>query len=268
MVNPVKFYDNAEELKSLILLDNKNKSGIYNWENKNSAPAARSAVGVSSKGGFAARFEGEFYIGSAVDLNKRMLEYYRESYITHPSRGKSIICFALVKYGYSNFSLSILEYCDRDQVISREQFYLDLLNPPYNILKYAYSSEGYKHTLEAIQKMSLAKKGKFTKEDNSFYGKTHTEEVKELMSQAALKRIKPNNAKPVFLKDLNNNIIGAPRGVDPSTPKGSGAAPRALDFKSMTELSLYLKADKATLSKHRDSNKLFINFYFIVSKSN
>jgi group I intron endonuclease len=225
MVNPVKFYDNAEELKSLILLDNKNKSGIYKWENK---------------------ISGEFYIGSAVDLNKRMLEYYRESYITHPSRGKSIICFALVKYGYSNFSLSILEYCDRDQVISREQFYLDLLNPSYNILKYAYSSEGYKHTLEAIQKMSLAKKGKFTKEDNSFYGKTHTEEVKELMSQAALKRIKPNNAKPVFLKDLNNNIIG--------------------DFQSMTELSLYLKADKATLSKYRDSNKLFRNLYFISSK--
>jgi group I intron endonuclease len=225
MISPVKFYDNAEELKSLILLDNKDKSGIYKWENK---------------------ISGEFYIGSAVDLNKRMLEYYRESYITHPSRGKSIICFALVKYGYKNFSLSILEYCDRDQVISREQYYLDLLNPPYNILKYAYSSDGYKHTLEAIQKMSLTKKGKFTKEDNSFYGKTHTEEVKELMSRAALKRIKPNNAKPVFLKDLNNNIIG--------------------DFKSMTELSLYLKADKATLSKYRDSNKLFRNLYFISSK--
>lgn len=225
MINPVKFYDDAEEFKSLILLENKNRSGIYKWENK---------------------ISGEFYIGSAVDLNKRMSEYYRESYITHPSRGKSIICYALVKYGYSNFSLSILEYCDRYEVITREQYYLDLLNPSYNILKYAYSSDGYKHTLEAIQKISLAKKGKFTKEDNSFYGKTHTEEVKELMSRVALKRTKPNNAKPVFLKDLNNNIIG--------------------DFKSMTELSFYLKADKATLSKYRDSNKLFRNLYFIVSK--
>ncbi len=160
MINPVKFYDNAEELKSAILIDNKDKSGIYKWENKISK---------------------EFYIGSAVDLKKRMSEYYRESYITHPSRGKSIICFALVKYGYNNFSLSILEYCDRTEVISKEQYYLDLLNPPYNIIKYAYSSDGYKHTLEAIQKMSLVKKGKFIKEDNSFYGKTHTEEVKDLM---------------------------------------------------------------------------------------
>lgn len=175
-----------------------------------------------------------------------MSEYYRESYITHPSRGKSIICYALVKYGYKNFSLSILEYCNRTEVISREQYYLDLLNPSYNILKYAYSSDGYKHTLEAIQKISLAKKGKFIKEDNSFYGKTHTEEVKELMSQAALKRTKPNNARPVFLKDSNNNIIG--------------------DFKSITELSFYLKADKATLKKYRDSGNLFRNLYYIVSK--
>ena len=29
MINPVKYYDNAEELKSAILLDNKDKSGIY-----------------------------------------------------------------------------------------------------------------------------------------------------------------------------------------------------------------------------------------------
>jgi group I intron endonuclease len=175
-----------------------------------------------------------------------MSEYYRKSYITHPSRGRSIICYALVKYDYNNFSLSILEYCDKDKVITREQYYLDLLNPSYNILKYAYSSDGYKHTLEAIQKISIAKKGRFTKENNSFYGKSHTEEIKTLMSQTALKRVKPNNAKPVFLKDSNNNIIG--------------------DFKSMSELSIYLKADKATLAKYRDSNKLFRNLYYIISK--
>ena len=227
ITNPVKFYEDAENLKSKILLENKNKSGIYLWQNK---------------------ITDEYYIGSAINLNKRMSEYYRQSYITHPSRGKSIICYALVKYNYNNFSLSILEYCNKDKLIEREQYYLDLLNPPYNILKYAYSSEGYKHTLEAIKKISLAKKGKYTKENNSFYGKTHTEEVKELMSQVALKRIKPNNAKPVFLKDLNNNIIG--------------------DFKSITELSIYLKADKATLAKYRDSNKLFRNLYYIVSKLN
>jgi hypothetical protein len=33
-INPIQFYNNTEESKSLILLENKNKSGIYKWENK------------------------------------------------------------------------------------------------------------------------------------------------------------------------------------------------------------------------------------------
>ena len=71
---------------------------------------------------------------------------------------------ALLKYGYSatvvgppwngggpqpNFKLEILEYCDSENVIEREQYYLDLLKPEYNILQLAGSSLGYKHTPES-----------------------------------------------------------------------------------------------------------------------
>jgi hypothetical protein len=35
---------------------------------------------------------------------------------------------ALLKYGYANFSVEILEYCERSEAITREQYYLDLLN--------------------------------------------------------------------------------------------------------------------------------------------
>jgi hypothetical protein len=38
---------------------------------------------------------------------------------------------ALLKYGYSQFSLSILEYCD--ELMIKEKYYL--LSPKYNILK-------------------------------------------------------------------------------------------------------------------------------------
>jgi hypothetical protein len=34
----------------------------------------------------------------------------------------------------------ILEYCDSSNVIEREQYYIDLLNPEYNILKTAGDS--------------------------------------------------------------------------------------------------------------------------------
>ena len=60
---------------------------------------------------------------------------------------------ALIKYGHSNFTLEILEYCDPSEILSREQHYLDLLKPSYNILKIAGSSFGYKHTDETILKL-------------------------------------------------------------------------------------------------------------------
>jgi hypothetical protein len=49
--------------------------------------------------------------------------------------------------------LEILEYCEADISIEREQYYIDLLKPDYNILIIAGSSKGYKHTKEALQKI-------------------------------------------------------------------------------------------------------------------
>ena len=68
----------------------------------------------------------------------------------------SLIHKALLKYGYSNFKLEILEYCDTVNCIEREQFYraaLDLLKPEYNILLKAGSTLGYKHTDASKAKM-------------------------------------------------------------------------------------------------------------------
>lgn len=65
-----------------------------------------------------------------------------------------IINKALLKHGYSKFKLEILEYCDSKEVSKREQYYLDLVNPYYNILKKAHSSLGYKHTEESLAKIN------------------------------------------------------------------------------------------------------------------
>lgn len=43
----------------------------------------------------------------------------------------------------------ILEYCDREKIISREQYYLNLFQPEYNILRIAGSFLGYKHPQNA-----------------------------------------------------------------------------------------------------------------------
>ena len=60
------------------------------------------------------------------------------------------ICRALLKEGYSAFRIENLEYCDPSLVIMREQYYIDLLNPEYNILKVAGSLFGYKHSPESL----------------------------------------------------------------------------------------------------------------------
>jgi len=68
--------------------------------------------------------------------------------------GNSIICSSLLKYGYSEFTLEILEYCDPLDIIPREQHYFDNLKPVYNILTIARSSKGFKHSAETKKLLS------------------------------------------------------------------------------------------------------------------
>jgi len=72
---------------------------------------------------------------------------------------------ALVKYGYSNFKLEILEYSELNILIEREQYYLDLLNPQYNILKKAGSLLGFKHSEASKEMMRLAHKNLIVSEE-------------------------------------------------------------------------------------------------------
>lgn len=72
---------------------------------------------------------------------------------------------------YDKFKLEILEYCDKNKLIEREQFYLDELNPSYNILKQAYSLEGFKHSAETIEKL---KEREFTPEHRDNLSKANT----------------------------------------------------------------------------------------------
>ena len=102
---------------------------------------------------------GESYIGSSVNLGKRFINYYNYNHLSDP-RCNMLIYRALLKYGYSNFKLEILEYCDQASVLDRENFYLELVKPEYNILEKAGSSLGYKHTEETKYKMSVRAKGR------------------------------------------------------------------------------------------------------------
>lgn len=91
---------------------------------------------------------------------------------------------ALLKYGHPNFTLYILEYCSKADLLAREQYYLSSFSPYYNILTLAGNSLGYKHTTESIEIIRLAKVGKYDGLNNPFFGKTHSEDSLKLMSTA------------------------------------------------------------------------------------
>ncbi|PIA12835.1 intron endonuclease, partial [Coemansia reversa NRRL 1564] len=187
-----------------------------------------------------------FYIGSSINLSKRLNQYLNKEFLL--KNGNSKIYKALLKYEYKNFKLEILEYCDKDLLISREQYFLNELLSTYNILKITGNSLGYKHILEAIKKIKLAKKGKFTGIKNSFYGKKHITKTKNLFRQYALSRGKPGNAMSVILKDIKNNTENT--------------------YLSMSDLAKFLKADRATLAKYRNNSQLFRGQYFIIKTIN
>jgi len=161
-VDPIIIYSNSDIDKLRIFTDNKGKAGIYQWKHLES---------------------GKIYIGSAINLTKRLKDYYS---FYHLDRNKSMyICNALKHYGYSAFSLSIIEYINiqnlsknetKKLILEREQYYINLLNPEYNLLKVAGSLLGYQHSEETIKKISGS--------NNHFFGKAHTLETKIKMSIA------------------------------------------------------------------------------------
>nr|YP_010130247.1 GIY-YIG endonuclease [Clavaria fumosa]QPZ51149.1 GIY-YIG endonuclease [Clavaria fumosa] len=129
---PIVSYNDALFNKNKIILDNKGKAGIYCW-----------TLLSANKS----------YIGSSVNLGRRLRDYLNPIYISHYSRKNMVINRALLKHGYSNFKLEILEYCNPKDLVKKEQHYLDILTPEYNVLNTAYSSLGYKHTKESLLKI-------------------------------------------------------------------------------------------------------------------
>jgi hypothetical protein len=125
----VKIYENADKDKLKILKENKGKAGVYRWVNIEN---------------------GRSYIGSSVNLTRRFQDYFSPK---HLIKNKMVIYKALIKHGYSKFNLEILEYSMASEAILREQYYIDHLNPEYNILRRAGSSLGFKHSMKTIVNM-------------------------------------------------------------------------------------------------------------------
>lgn len=177
-VTPIVVYSNAALQKEDILKENKGKAGVYLFTDLKS---------------------GKKYIGSAKNLRTRFMQYFNPNYLER--KNYMYICRALLKHGMSNFSLAIIEYCQPEQCLEREDFYISSLEPEYNILLKAGSSLGYKHSLETRKRMSVSQKAfDRTGENNPSYGVPVSEETR-----AKLFASQKDNCQKIEVLDLDTN---------------------------------------------------------------
>lgn len=106
---------------------------------------------------------GKFYIGSAQCFRTRFNSHVSK-FNTGLHHNKHLYS-SYNKYGTDSFEFHILELCEKTDLYSREQYYLDLLKPEYNSQEKAGIwrgnnstsrkggfKKGYKQSFETIQK--------------------------------------------------------------------------------------------------------------------
>ena len=166
LIKPIRSYTNCDLEKNNMFANTreyKDKGVVYCWVNN-----------INKK----------CYVGSSINFSARLYKYYS---IKQLYDSKSAISNALSKYGYSNFSMHILECCDKSISISREQYFIDLLCSEYNILKKAGSSLGFKHSENTLKKFKEERKvSKVTRENLSLAAKKRILTEKKNLSLARL----------------------------------------------------------------------------------
>jgi len=228
---PAKIYINSATSKNLIYTENCSKSGIYLWYNN---------------------INGKYYIGSSVNLKHRFYYYFSPTYL---KKNKFLIQRALIYHTHDNFSLYVLEYCDIKDLILREQYYIDLLTPPYNINPTAYSRLGSKHNEDSKELMRINNIG----DKNPMYGKTHSVEYKVILSE----RMSNNN--PMAGKPCTEEVKAIIKETQSISLFVYDAKTKSLLFKydSQKEFIKAFKVSPKTVIKYVNKDIIFREQYIL-----
>lgn len=138
---------------------------------------------------------GNIYVGSALNYPQRRKNHL--SKLKNHKHHSQYLQNAWNKYGEQNFIFEILEYCIKENLIEREQYYIDTLNPKYNICRIAGSRLGMVHSEETKNKISENCKG--------MLGKFHSEKTKEKMRETWNRKnsLNPPRERNIKIKKKN-----------------------------------------------------------------
>jgi len=100
---------------------------------------------------------GNRYIGSSVNIRTRWKWHMRS--LRKQTHYNYHLQNAWNKYGEDSFTFEVLEYCEKERLIEREQFYIDNEKPSYNIAPIAGSGLGCHLSEETKLRLSEARMG-------------------------------------------------------------------------------------------------------------
>lgn len=183
-----------------LYMSNDLKTGVYQIKNK-----------INKK----------FYIGSTS--GKFVTRYHsHRTKLRYNRHENTHLQNAWNKHGEKNFEFVVLEQCDIDKRFEREQYYIDKLNPEYNILKFAGGGiKGYRHkskTKKLISQLQLGEKhwsykGKFVfyhQEENYFVGDMKSFSLEKNIIYSACSKLVNNTIssykKWICLGQYNDNF--------------------------------------------------------------
>ena len=154
---------------------------------------------------------GARYVGQSINIPVRWAQHRRA--LRFGYHKNVLLARAWSKYGEAEFDFIVLEYCKVENLISREQFYLDQ-RAEFNLCRTvdAPPMTGRKHSAESKSKMKLRK---------------HSEETRLRMKQAWETRLDKNPNKGVTLTPEHRAKLSAAlkgRVLSPKTKAKMSAA--------------------------------------------
>lgn len=151
------------------------------------------------------------YIGSSLDIRKRFINHKLD--LKKNNHTNTYLQNSYNKYGEKSFTISILEKCDKINIIEKEQYWMDYFKSysskiGYNILKKARSSLNYKHTEETKIKLSSSIK-KFHKANPGVWkGRKLSEEVKQNIRKTRKKVYNKKSVSNITREKLRIALTG------------------------------------------------------------
>ncbi|MEK6829301.1 MAG: NUMOD3 domain-containing DNA-binding protein [Nanoarchaeota archaeon] len=140
--------------------------------------------------------DGRIYIGSAINFSNRISRHV--NLLKKNKHHSAYLQNSWNKYGEHNFIFGLIEQVEEsEKLIVREQYWIDILKPEYNICPTAGSRLGSKATAET--------KAKISKNNSKYWlGKSISEEVRQKMSKSS----KGCTHSDVTKKKISNSTRG------------------------------------------------------------